>query len=78
MALRFFFFFQSNLETSLSVQWLRLCISNAGDMGLIPGQGTKISRVTQCGQGEKKIFLIKKKKRALWLWRLSDNTEGQS
>ena len=32
-------------------------------MGLIPGQGTKISRVTQCGQGEKKIFLIKKKKK---------------
>ena len=24
------------------VQWLRLCASNAGDAGLIPGQGTKI------------------------------------
>ena len=29
---------------SLAVQWLiRLCISNAGDMGLIPGWGTKIA-----------------------------------
>ena len=24
------------------VQWLRLCISSAGGVGLIPGQGTKI------------------------------------
>ena len=28
--------------TSLVVQWLRLHAPNAGDMGLIPGQGTKI------------------------------------
>ena len=28
--------------TSLAVQWLRLHISNAGDTGSIPGQGTKI------------------------------------
>ena len=28
--------------TSLVVQWLRLCASNAGGMGLILGQGTKI------------------------------------
>ena len=28
--------------TSLAVQWLRLCTSNAGGTGLIPGQGTKI------------------------------------
>ena len=26
--------------TSLVVQWLRLCISNAGVLGLIPGQET--------------------------------------
>ena len=25
---------------SLAVQWLRLCASNAGALGLIPGQGT--------------------------------------
>ena len=28
--------------TSLAVQWLRLLISSAGNMGLIPGWGTKI------------------------------------
>ena len=27
------------METSLVVQWLRLCAANAGDPGLIPGQG---------------------------------------
>ena len=30
------------IGTSLVVQWLRLCASNAGGMALIPGQGTKI------------------------------------
>ena len=28
--------------TSLAVQWLRLYASNAGGVGSIPGQGTKI------------------------------------
>ena len=31
------------------VQWLRLCTSNAGGMGLIPGQGTEIPHATRCG-----------------------------
>ena len=30
------------LRTSLVVQWLRLCASNTGDVGLISGQGTKM------------------------------------
>ena len=29
------------LRTSLMVPWLRLCTPNAGDSGLIPGQGTR-------------------------------------
>ena len=29
------------IGTSLVVQWLRLCTSNAGDPGLNPGQGTR-------------------------------------
>ena len=37
-------------KTSLVIQWLRLCASNAGDVGLIPGQGTKISHATWHGQ----------------------------
>ena len=35
--------------TSLEVQWLRLCALNAGGMGLIPGQGTKIPHAAWCG-----------------------------
>ena len=42
---------------SLEVQWLRFCASNAGGMGLIPGQGTKIPHATGWGQ---KIKLKKK------------------
>ena len=36
--------------TSPVVQWLRLCASNAGGMGSIPGGGTKIPHAVQCGQ----------------------------
>ena len=39
--------------TSLVVQWLRLHASTAGDMGSIPGQGTKILHYMQCGQKKK-------------------------
>ena len=31
----------SNLGTFLVVQWLRLCVSKAGSLGLILGQGTR-------------------------------------
>ena len=31
---------------SLAVQWLRLCASNVGGLGLIPGQRTKILHAT--------------------------------
>ena len=34
--------------TSLLVQWLRLSASNAGGLGLIPGQETKIPHAVQC------------------------------
>ena len=33
---------KSVFGTSLVVQWLRFCASNAGGMGSISGQGTKI------------------------------------
>ena len=45
------------IGTSLMVQWLRLQAANAGGMGLIPGQGTKIPHATGWGQ---KIKLKKK------------------
>ena len=36
------------MGTSLAVQWLILHVPNAGGVGLIPGQGTKIPHVAQC------------------------------
>ena len=41
-------------RTTLVVQWLRRQASNEGDMGSIPGQGTKIPHAMQCSQKEKK------------------------
>ena len=43
------FTFEKVIRTSLAVQWLRLC-SNAGGMGMTPGQGTKIPYAVQHGQ----------------------------
>ena len=40
---------------SLVVQWLGLGAFTAEGPGLIPGQGTKISQVTQHGQKKKKM-----------------------
>ena len=34
----------------LVVQWLRLCSYNKGDIGLIPGLGTKILHAMQGGK----------------------------
>ena len=39
--------FKQNLGTSLAVQGLSLCTSNAGEMDSIPGQGTKIPHAVQ-------------------------------
>ena len=44
----------TELGTSTVVQWLRLRASQAGDMGLIPGQGTKILHASRCGKEKKK------------------------
>ena len=46
----YFSFDYKNVETSLTVQWLRLCNSNAGSMDEIPGWETKIPHVVQGGQ----------------------------
>ena len=40
------------LGTSLVVQWLRLCSSTSGDVGLIPGRGTKIPHATGHNQNK--------------------------
>ena len=36
------------------VQWLRLCVSTAGVMGLIPRWETKIPHAVRCDQKKKK------------------------
>ena len=41
---------KGNIWTSLAVQWLRLCTSNAGGAGSNPGQGTKIPRAMRRSQ----------------------------
>ena len=48
--------------TSLVIQWLRFCTSNAGCTGSIPGLGTKIPYAMRCRQKKKK-----KKKNAIFL-----------
>ena len=45
--------------TSLDVQWLRLCASTAEDMGLIPGQETKISHATGCSLKRRSRWLLR-------------------
>ena len=40
--------------TSLVIQWLRFCTSNAGCTGSIPGLGTKIPYAMRCRQKKKK------------------------
>ena len=46
-------------ETSLVVQWLRICSSNAGDPGSIPGQRTKSCMPQLRPSAVKKILKIK-------------------
>ena len=41
------------LGTSLTIQWLRLCASNAGGVGSIPGWGAKILHAMQGDQKKK-------------------------
>ena len=44
----------TQMWTSLAVQWLRLCTPNAGGMGSIPGQRTKIPHAMQHSARKKK------------------------
>ena len=36
---------RQKLGTSLVVQWVRLCVPNAGVLGSIPGQGTRSQKI---------------------------------
>ena len=47
----------------MGLQWSRLCISTAGGMGLIPGQGTKIPCALLHGQIKPQIKTNKQTKK---------------
>lgn len=52
---------KSQSETSLEIQWLKLCISTAGAIGLLPSWGTQIPHATPSGQNiSKEINLFLK------------------
>ena len=59
------------LGTSLLIQWLRL-IPNAGGMGSIPGQGTKIpyahGTAKKKKKGKKKRFVTLGQSTVYWIW----------
>ena len=42
-----FWLLKLNMGTSLVVQWLRILLANARDVGLIPGQETTIPHVVE-------------------------------
>ena len=52
--------------TSLVIQWLRLCPSDAGGVGLVLGRGTKIPHAMQHGQKQKNKRKQKKNPKLLW------------
>ena len=56
--------------TSLAAQWLRLCVSNAGGMGSIPGRGTKIP-YTLCHSQKKR-----NRETMIFSWSLSQGCPG--
>ena len=53
---------KQNLGNFLTVQWLRVCATNAQDVGSIPGWETKIPHAVQCGQKIKNVFFKALKK----------------
>ena len=55
--------FKPPTETYLAVQWFRLHVLNAGSMGLIPGQQTKILHTTLCSKKKKKKKKERKKRK---------------
>ena len=57
----------------MKVQWLRLCTSNAGGMGLIPGWGTKIPHAAQHSQKKKRFHLLPSPWISWFLWQ-NDNS----
>ena len=55
-------YIKSAQGTFLVIQWLRVCATNAQDVGSIPGWETKIPHAVQCGQKIKNVFFKALKK----------------
>ena len=45
---------KKKIRTSVVVQWLRLCASNAWGKGSVPAWRTKVPHATKCSQEKKK------------------------
>ena len=58
--------------TSLVVQWLRLCASNAGGAGLMPSQGTNIPQALRCSPRHPP----KKRKKSKGWWNCTNRQLG--
>jgi len=54
------------IQLSLSVQWLGLCTSTAGGMGLTPSWGSKISHALWHSQKKKKPTALSAEWRKVW------------
>ena len=46
--------FKTSIGTTLAIHGLRLCTSNAGAIGMIPGQRTKMLHAMRYGKKKKK------------------------
>ena len=63
-------------KTTLVVQWLRLHVSNAGGLDLLPGQGTKIPHVGEMANNNNNNKVVNKnkkmKKKSINIFRFED------
>ena len=50
--------FKTSIGTTLAIHGLRLCTSNAGAIGMIPGQRTKMLHAMRYGKKKKKKKLL--------------------
>ena len=63
---------------SLVVQWLRLCASNAGYAGSIPGRGIKMPQAILCGQKIKKKKKEEEREREERAWRTTSESDCET
>ena len=68
------FVHKTTFGNSLVVQWLGLWASISGDMGCIPGWGTKIPHAAGCGKKKNiKLFFSESMMLSSWCWASTTN-----